>query len=186
MIGREKNKAGADNEYREERIKPAVLTMLIVVVIVTVPLGWLNKKIGDEGLRIADTTKYNEVIKVVDQDVKTVQKMLNNELVDEQQLMGVSTAPMVTLITPDIMPTNMSEALNSKKSQIVLKGIYWSPTDPIVTIGEENYHIGEMVQGHRIIEIRKTEVVFEDPMGEEFVKYFYDYIDVSGKNKKTE
>jgi hypothetical protein len=47
---------------------------------------------------------------------------------------------------------------------------------PVFTFDGKDYHEGDMVEGHTIIEIRKTEVVFKDPEGEEVVKYFYDYM----------
>ncbi len=176
MIGKHKAKADAATEYREVPVKPAIYTMLIVVAVVAAPLGWLSQKIAAEGSKVADTTQYQNLVAVVGQDVETVQRMLNNELVDEAALKGT---PVVTLITPDIMPTNMGEAVaqDSGKLKVELSGIYWSPNDPIATINGENYHVGEIIQRHRIIEIRKTEVVFEDPMGEKVVKYFYDYLD---------
>jgi hypothetical protein len=138
----------------------------------------LNQKIGAEGFEIADTTQYKNLVAVVGRDVKMVQRMLDNERIDERELKG-TMAPVVTLITPDIMPTNMAEAANqgSGTFKIQLSGIYWSTHDPIATINGENCHVGDSIQGHRIIEIRKTEVVFEDPMGEKIVKYFYDYLD---------
>ncbi len=177
MIGKNKTK-GAVSEYREVPVKPAIYTMLIVVAAVAAPLGWLNQKIGAEGFEIADTTQYQNLVTAVGRDVKMVQRMLDNERIDERELKG-TMAPVVTLITPDIMPTNMAEAANQgpEKFKIELSGIYWSTHDPIATINGENCHIGDSIQGHRIIEIRKTEVVFEDPMGEKVVKYFYDYLD---------
>ncbi len=182
MIGLNKGKADSDNEYREIPVKPAIYTMLIVVAAVAAPLGWLNQKIGAEGFKVADTTQYQNLVAVVGRDVKTVHRILSNELVDEAVLKG-TLAPVVTLITPDIMPTNMGEAStqNTGKFNIKLNGIYWSSQNPIATINGENYHTGDLIQGHRIIEIRKTEVVFEDPMGDKIVKYFYDYL---GKPKK--
>lgn len=179
MIGKSKSKAAvAPKEYREVPVKPAIYTMLIVVAVVAAPLGWLNWKIGAEGSKIADTTQYQNLVAVVDRDVETVRYMLDNEHVDENALKGIM-APTVTLITPDIMPTNMGEAANqdSGKLKIKLSAIYWNPNDPIVTINGENYRVGEMIQNHRIIEIRKTEVIFEDPMGEKVIIYFYDYLD---------
>ena len=177
MIGKNKG-----NGYRETPVKPAVYTMLIVVAAVAAPLGWLNQKISAEGSEIADTTQYRDLVAGVGRDVKMVQRMLNNERIDEKELRG-TLVPVVTLITPDIMPTNMGEAASQDDGtlKIKLSGIYWSPSDPLATINGENYRAGELIQGHRIIEIRKTEVVFEDPMGNKVVKYFYDYL---GKPKK--
>ncbi len=184
MIGINKAKAVAANEYREVSVKPAIYTMLAVVAAVAAPLGWLNQKIAAEGFEIADTTQYQNLVAVVDRDVATVRHMLDNERVDEAALKG-TLAPVVTLITPDIMPTNMGEAASQDSGalKIKLSAIYWSPNDPIATINGENYRVGEMIQAHRIIEIRKTEVVFEDPMGDKVVKYFYDYLDKPKKRR---
>ena len=175
MMG--KTKIDSATEYRETPVKPAVYTMLVVIVVVAAPLGWLNQKIGAEGFRVADTTQYQNLVREVGRDVKSVERMLNSERVDKKNLKG-TLVPTVTLITPDIMPTNMEEAVaDNGKFKVVLSGIYWSPTDPIATLNGENYHTGEVISGHRIVEIRKTEVVFEDPMGDKLVKYFYDYLD---------
>ena len=183
MIGKSKANTNAASEYKEVSVKPAVYTMLVVVAAVAAPLGWLNLKVGAEGSEVADTSRYHDLVAVVNQDVITVQRMLDNEFVDERSLKG-SLAPTVTLITPDIMPVDMkTEAMqDSGNFKIDLSAIYWSPTDPIVTINDENYRVGEMIQNHRIIEIRKTEVLFEDPMGETVVKDFYEYL--SQPNKK--
>jgi len=171
MIGKNRDK-GMISDYRETPVKPAIYTMLIVVAAVAVPLGWLNQKIGAEGFEVADTTQYQNLVATVGGEVKKVQRMLDSEQVD------LNETPLVTLIVPDIMPTNMNEAVVpvSKKFKVELSGIYWSPSDPLATINGENYHVGDLIQGHRILEIRKTEVVFEDPMGEKVVKYFYDYL----------
>ena len=109
MIGKMRTRANAANEYQEVQVKPAIYTMLVVVVAVAAPLGWLNIKVGAKGSEVADTSRYHDLLAVVDQDVKTVQRMLDNEHVDDKMLKG-SLAPVVTLITPDIMPTNMDEA----------------------------------------------------------------------------
>jgi hypothetical protein len=182
MIGKHRSKANAAEEYQQVAVKPSIYIALVVVVFVAVPLGWLNLKVGAEGSRIADISRYSVLVGVVDQDVKKVQLMLDNQDVDEN-VMKNSLAPVVTLITPDIMPISMDEATkhNSGKLDVELSGIYWSQNDPIATINDENYHVGEMIEAHRIVEIRKTEVVFEDPMGEKVVIYFYDYL---GKPKK--
>lgn len=175
MIGILKAKAGNAEAYREERVKPAVLVMVVVVVLVAVPLAWWNHKIGAEGSKIADTTQYHSLADLVGRDVKTVQRMLDNERVDVRALKGLKAAP--ALITPEVMPTNMAEAAvqTPKKFKPELSGIYWSTHDPMATINGETYRPGEVVQGHRIVEIRETEVVFEDPLGEKIVIYFYDY-----------
>ena len=167
---------GTADIYREEPVKPAIYTMLIVVTIVAAPLGWLNQKIGAEGFKVADTSRYQDLVRGVDRDVQMVNRMLVNETLDEKIIQN-TISPGVKLITPDIMPTNMGEAAAQDTTyEIKLSGIYWSRSDPIVTIDGENYHVGDNVKNHRIVEIRQTEVVFEDPMGEKVVVYFYDYL----------
>jgi hypothetical protein len=171
-------------EYREEPVKPAIYTMLVVVVIIAAPLGWLNQKIGAEGFKVADTTSYQGLISDVRRDVRTIESILNNELVDEKILIG-ATVPVVTLITPDIGPTNAEESVGQNTSfEVELSGIYWSSRDPIVTLDGENYHVGEQIKGHKIIEIRKTEVVFESPTGDKIMKYFYEYLPKSRKGNR--
>jgi hypothetical protein len=174
MIG--KNKTLTVPEYREEPVKPAIYIMLVVVTLIAAPLGWLNQKIGTEGFKAADTVSYQNLISEVRRDVRTVERILNNELVDEKVLIG-ATVPVVTLIIPDIGPTNAEESVGQNTNfEIELSGIYWSTRDPIATLDGENYHVGEMIKGHKITEIRKTEVVFESPMGEKIVIYFYEYL----------
>ncbi|MEE9369730.1 MAG: hypothetical protein V3V05_12850 [Pontiella sp.] len=166
-------------EYQEESIKPAIIVMLVAVVIVSLPLGWMIHKISDQGVRIADVSRYQNLALLVDSNVSTIRKILANDVVDDRVLSGVAAAPLVTLITPNISPTNRDEAAhsNTKNLDVELKAIYWSPRDPLVTLGDENYRVGEKIQGFTIAEIRKTEVVFKSPLGDTVVKYFYDYLD---------
>jgi hypothetical protein len=177
MIGRKKEKSAAESEYREVAVGPAVYTTLVVVAIVAIPLGWLNMKIGAEGSRVADTSEYRKLVAGVSRDVVMVENMLENAQVDPRVLKG-AMAPAVTLITPDILPSEKNPNAKQKDTQldVELTGIYWARSDPIVTIDGENYHVGERIQGHRIVEIRATEVVFEDPMGKKVVKNFYEDI----------
>jgi hypothetical protein len=177
-----KKLAQGSEEYREVPVKPSVYTMLAVVVIMAVPLSWLNLRIGKEGLKFADTSRYSELVAVVNHDMQTVRTMIVDARVDERSLKG-SLAPTVTLITPDILPTNqdLAAARESSKLNIELNGIYWSPVDPIVTINNENYYEGDQIQGYRILDIQKTKVIFEDPMGETVIKDFYDYLGSPGK-----
>ena len=176
MIG--EHKAEEAIAYREESVKSAIYTMLIVVAVVIAPLGWLNQKVGAEGFKGADTTPFENLVLEVGQDLEMVKDMLVHERVDENLVKSVVLTPVITLITPDIMPTNLEESVGQDSPQftVVLSGIYWSSHDPIVTINGKNYHVGEQIQGHRIVEISKTEVVFEDPLGEKIIKYFYDYL----------
>ena len=66
MIGKYKTKANDGSEYQEVEVKSSVYTMLIVVAVVAAPLGWLNFKIGAEGSEIADTSRYRDLVVVVE------------------------------------------------------------------------------------------------------------------------
>jgi hypothetical protein len=165
-------------EYREESVKPAIIAAFVAVLVIALPMGWMIHEIGDEGVRASDISHYNSLATQVDGNVSVIRKILASDAVSERELAGVTAAPMVTLITPDIVPTNLNEASQSKNElKVTLKAIYWNPHDPLVTIDNENYRIGDKVDGFKIKEIRKTEVVFMSPMGDTVVKYFYDYLD---------
>ena len=170
--------SGSGTVYREEPVKPAIYTMLIIVAVVALPLGWLNQKIGAEGSRIADTSNYQELLITVNQDVVTLQRMLNNETVEEQELTG-GTGPRVTLIASSILLTNLEEDVvqETERFEVELSGIFWSE-DPVAMINGETYQLGETVLGHRIVGICKMEVVFENMMGEKIVKRLYEFLDV--------
>lgn len=183
MIGKNKSAPGSGQPYREEPVKPAIYTMLVIVGIVALPLGWLNQKISAEGSKVADTSRYQELVKTVTQDVVSVQRMLDSETVGQKVLKGTA-GPQVSFFRPDVPRTNEDDIVmqDSAKFKIELSGIYWGK-NPIATINGDNYHTGETVMGHRIIEIRKTEVVFEDPMGQKAVKYLYDFLDEPHRRK---
>lgn len=168
------------NAYREESPRLAILVTVVVVVLVGAPLALANKKIGDEGASAADISKYAQLANTIDENVAVVRRVLENGVVKEATLVaGGILAPKGTLlITPKVVPTNANESTQNPNSlNIKLTAIYWNPNDPLVTIDDDNYHVGDKIKGFTILEIRKTEVVFRSPGGEKVVKYFYDYLD---------
>lgn len=177
MIGMKKPTSEETADYFEESPTLAIITAIVVVVFVGIPLGLLNKKVADEGSQAADVSSYSELSEKIAGNVRVVREMLEKGVVDEMALAAVAT-PRVTLITPDVNPTDMKEATsqNSNKLNVELNAIYWNPQDPLVTIDDENYRVGDKIKGFTILEIRKTEVVFRSPLGDKVVKYFYDYL----------
>ena len=178
MTGLKQAVVRAETEYCEESPRLAVILAVILVVLVVIPLGLFNKKIADEGSRNADVSLYSSLAGNVAGNVMIVREILDKGVVDARALAAAS-APRVMLITPDVSPTNMQEAADQDPSKLAIKlnAIYWNPTDPLVTIDNENYRVGDKVQGFTILEIRQTEVVFRSPLGDKVVKYFYDYLD---------
>jgi hypothetical protein len=81
-------------------------------------------------------------------------------------------------------PPNYKHAQKSNQSSEVVKqnleselevnAIDWQEKDPLVTINDENYRVGDTFRGYTIIEIRETEVVFRDPLGEKVIKSMYE------------
>jgi len=168
--------------YCEESPRLAIIIAMAVVIMVGIPLGLLNKKISEEGFRAADVSIYTGLAERVGGNVRVVREMLENGVVDVAALAAVA-APKVKLITPDINPTNMQEAANQdpNKLNVKMQAIYWSPRveDSLVTIDNENYRVGDKIHGFTIMEIRKTEVVFRNPLGDKIIKYFYEYLETS-------
>lgn len=167
-----------NDRYSEESPKLAIGLAVSVVILVAAPLTMANMKIIDEGSRAADVSMFVSLTQRVGNNVSIVQKVLDKGVVKEIDLSdGV---PLVskgtTLITPPVSPTNVNEKGDAKEIALKLSGIYWSQHDPIATIDNDNYHVGEKVNGFLILEIRKTEVVFRSPSGEKVIKYFYDYL----------
>lgn len=175
------NKTGGS--YREESGKLAAVTMLLLVCAIALPMGWmahLNRKQSNSSNEIK---KYSIRAEALQSEIMTIQQMLKNEVLDDELLIEVATAPGVALIATDDVQVNEKESDKNKpkKLNVELNAIYWNPESPLITIGKENYKVGEKIQGFTIVEIRKTEVVFQSPLGEEVVKYFYDYLDRPGK-----
>ena len=177
MTGLKKAASQPGKGYSEESPMLAIIIAIVVVVLVGIPLGLLNKKISDEGSLAADVSRYTGLADKVGDNVRVVREMLEKGLVDKAML-DAALAPRVGLILPDIYPENLEEAKNQapNKLDIELNAIYWSTTDPLVTIDNENYRVGDKVKGFTILEIRKTEVVFRSPLGDKVVKYIYDYL----------
>lgn len=113
-------------------------------------------------------------------NVRLVRAILEKGVVDVVALAAVAV-PVITLITPDIDPTNMQEAASRDPNKLTVKlsAIYWNPRDPLVTIDNDKYRVGDRIKGFTILEIRKTEVVFRSPPGDSSVKYFHDYLEPS-------
>jgi hypothetical protein len=179
MFGKDKGE-NIDSAYREETVTSSIYVLLVALVVVAAPLGWLTHRIGAEGLKAADVSRYSSLTVQVAQKVKVAQAMLEQESMDEAVVAEI-VAPSVRLITPDIAPTNIEEVAmqDPEKLDIELNAIYWSPRDPLVTIDDESYRVGDKIKGYTIVEIRKTEVIFKSPLGETVIKYFYEYLDQS-------
>lgn len=168
--------------YAEESSILAIIITLVVIALVGIPLGLYNKRIGDEGSRSADVSNYSALAIQVNGTVRVVRQLLKKGVVDEVLLAETK----VTLITPGVVPTNLDEVAsdNAGKLNVKLSAIYWSSHDPLVTIDNENYRVGDKVKGFTITEIRKTEVVFRSPFGEKTVMYFYEYLDSTKTGKQ--
>lgn len=167
-----KGRGNAADSYSEESPRVAIIMAFVLVLLVGTPLALANLKVIEAGSRANDVSTYVRLAKQLDANVAAVREVVGKGVVTEAVITGEGVKG-TTLITPLIAPTNIHET-SSDSMEITLSAIYWNPHDPLVTINNENYHIGDKVKGFTIIEIRKTEVVFRSPAGEKVVKYFYD------------
>lgn len=170
--------------YHEESITPPILVMSLLVIAIASPLVWFNYSDLQQSARSADVSKYRVLAGELQVKTEDVRRMFSTEAVDESLMTQVSSASEVTLITPDSPVTNEAETVSRDPSafSVKLKAIYWNPVDPLVTIEDENYKVGEKIHGFTIVEIRKTAVIFRSPLGEQVIKYFYDYLDKPKRN----
>ena len=51
-------------EYREESVKPAIIIMVVAVLLIALPFGWSIHKIGEEGFRAADISKFKATLRL--------------------------------------------------------------------------------------------------------------------------
>jgi hypothetical protein len=147
--------------------------------LVGAPLALANKRIGDDGQRAADVSRYALLAQKLNANVSVVLTVLKKGVVSESHLResGALGSKGPTLITPHLTPTSVGDSDKEPGSDdLKLSAIYWNPSDPLVTINDDNYREGDKVNGFTILEIRKTEIVLRSPTGEKIVKYFYDYL----------
>jgi hypothetical protein len=166
--------------YREESPRPAIIIMVVAVALVAAPLALANKRIGDDGQRAADVSKYALLAQKLNANVSVVLTAFKKGIVSESHLResGVLGNRGATVIIPDRMPKKMGESdKDPGNDDLRLSAIYWIPGDPLVTINDENYREGDKVEGFTILKIGKTEVELRSPAGEKIVKKFYDYLD---------
>ena len=161
-------------KYREESPKLAIIIMIVSVVLIGAPLTMANKRIGDEGQRAADVSKYAQLAQQLNAKMALVLSNFKRGVVNEDRLRESDTIGSrgPTLITPHITPTNVSEDDDPNKLDIKLSAIYWNEKDPLVTIDNENYRVGDKVNGFTILEISKTSIIPRNPAGEIVTKNF--------------
>lgn len=166
--------------YREESSRFAIVTMIVAATLVGTPLALANKKIEDNGSHAADVSKYALLAKKLDGTVVAVRDILKNGVVRDSVLSGgnILAAKGSKVITPPIAPTNLNEStLNPNNVDLDLSAIYWNEREPLATINDKNYKVGDKVKGtgFTILEIRETEVLFRSPTGEKVLKSIYEY-----------
>ena len=151
--------------------------MLVLAVLVTAPLVWLNMKIEKEGAQSADVSNYDVIMKNIDRNARSVRKLRNVEIQALAALKYSGDSGKTSLIVPNDGSTNSDDMAASRKLDIELSGIIWNPDAPLVIIEREIYKKGESVNGYEIIKVSRTEVIFRNSMGDTVVKQFYEYLE---------
>lgn len=159
--------------YCEETVRVPFVVMLLLVVLVVVPSGWLIRRGNAVGARSVDVAEGKALARSVVGNLKA----LDSLLAGNGDQMGPSE--VVTLIVPEILIVDASPPAQPEKAalSVEIKGIYWHPTRPLVDIGGETFSVGdEVANGYVIVKIGKTAVHFKGKDGKITVKDMYEGI----------
>jgi hypothetical protein len=159
--------------YKEESVKIPVAIAVLLVILISVPMVLWILKINDEGTRSADVTSYETLIRKVNQDVRTVRAYMSNDAAELESIRNSQKNMVVTLIVPEVVIIDEKKEQTIQPLKADLDGIYWSPSNPLVSINDETYRIGDIIQGYEIIKIDKTVVHFQASDGTIVLKDMY-------------
>ena len=162
-------------EYREESVKvPALITMVVLLLISAPLIFWLTK-INEKGLKLADISRYDNLVAMVESDTRAVSAILNNDAAELAAINAARKSPVVTLIIPEVVIQDEKKPKEGVGPlNIDLEGVYWNSANPLVGIGGETYRSGDVIQGYEITHIGKTSVQFQAPDGTILVKDMYE------------
>ena len=157
-------------EYREESAKIPFVVMVLLVLLIGGSLGWMIFRIDTEGSLAVNVSKYNMLIQTVSSDMQDISTILKDDSVDMEERKHT-----VTLIVPEVVLVDERKPEEGPAPlKVDLKGIYWSPSNPLVDIDNETYYVGDVIQGYTIVKISKTAVHFKAKDGTLVVKDFYE------------
>lgn len=162
--------------YREESVRAPVLITLLVLVLAAAPLVWWIFRINEEGRKSTDISKYNVLVNVVADNVKTVDALLRNDAEELAAIRSAAKQPVVKLIVPDVVIVEEKQQRPdaSKPLKVSIDGIYWSSANPLAGINGETYRVGDTIQGYEIVQIDKTSIRFQAADGTIVVMDIYD------------
>jgi hypothetical protein len=161
--------------YKEESVKiPAAVTVALLILICAPLVLWIIR-INAEGIQATNTAKYDALVSKVENDVRTVDALLRNDAEELEAMRQAQQSQVVTLIVPEVVI--VEEKKNPEKIsplKVNLDGIYWNAKNPLISIGDETYRVGDVIQGYEIVRINKTTVQFRAPDGSLVVKDMYE------------
>ena len=162
-------------DYQEESIRTPALITLVLMVLISIPLGSWIYRINMAGKNSSNVTKYEKLVKRVDGDVQIVSTVLNSDTAEMEAIQASRSAGTVRLIVPEVVIVEKRDKPAPDKTTLdfELDGIYWSIANPLVTIEGETYRIGDTVYGYTIVEIRKRSVIFKGKDGKLVEKDIY-------------
>lgn len=162
----DRNQAVARNGYREAWVRSTLVPIGVALLVVAVPLGWLNWRIHLEGSNVSDFSRYELLIESVVRDVELLNRMQGSETVDELELLASSTpGSEIVSATAKSEPEDRSAEVPKQPLRFVVNGIYWQANKPVATINGETCMVGDVVLGFRVVEIHRTRVVLQGPGG---------------------
>lgn len=175
-------KISVSTPYKEESVRvPVIITIIILALIITPLVLWIMR-IDDAGTRAANVSKFDSLIGSVQQDVRAVRAFLDNNTDELEAMRNAQQEQVVTLIVPEVIIVDEQKEQRIDPLKVDLEGIYWSPNNPLVSINEETYRVGDIIQGYEIIQIGKMAVLFQSPDGTVIEKDMYGDL-LNGKNR---
>jgi len=162
--------------YHEESIRiPAVITVVILLLI-GIPMALWIYRIDKTGEKATNISKYETLVTSVDSDVQVVNAVLDNDATELEAINAARSAGTVRLIVPEVVIVEQRDNSSKVNSplDIEMDGIYWSPANPLMTIGGETYREGDTIQGYIIVDIGKRSATFKGKDGSLIEKDIYE------------
>ena len=163
-------------EYHEETVHVPVIITILVILLIAIPFSLWIYNIDEAGKLSSNVSEFELMAATIDSDVKSVTKILRTDAREMQALDATRKAGTVRLIIPEVVIVENRKTNSDADGElnIEIDGIYWSPANPLVTIGGETYRVGDMIQGHEIVKIGKRSVTFKRKDGKLVEKDIYE------------
>jgi len=156
--------------YRELPVGPPAAAAALVLLLLCAPsLFWMHRT-NAQNARGNDVADFHALRDAVGADIRTVDALLRDDAAALAALEAARKAPVVRLITPEVVVIEEKRPVEPPSLKGKLEAIYWSPANPLATIDGETYRVGDTLQGFEIVAIEKSTVHLKGGDGKVVVK----------------